>query len=193
MTAEDGSGIMIFGEGWYADGDFSCTTAVELGPITISTGVISVDGQVWLDAGSGSFVEASLIDPEVIDVLTGCPGTAPFWAEFDLSDLEGVTGVAEERNGQATQQIDISQVLTSLSGLGIGVAELEGMAFDHFILWTADPDGWLVALEMDATVDAALLAEDMGPIFSDAGTVRFEMALDVDMANDPSIEVLPPD
>lgn len=192
MTGENGTGITITGEGLHAAGDFSCTTAVALGPITISTSVISVGDEVWFDAGSGSFVEASLLDPQVSDVLTGCPGAAPFWAEFDLSDLEGVKGVSEDRNDQVTQRIDISEVLSSLNGVGIGVAELEGMDFDHFVLWMADPAGWLVSLEMDATVDAALLAEEMGPVFSDAGTVRFEMTLDVDMADDPSIEVLPP-
>ncbi len=193
MTNEQGSAITVSGEGLYDDGDSSCTSTVHIGPISVSAAVVAVGDEIWFDEGAGTFVEASLWDAAVLNVLASCPTAGVFWVGFDLGDMDTMTGAAEERFGTPTQRIDVTEALSYLDGMGIGYADLEGMAFHNFVMWVADPDGWLVALEMDATVDAAFVADQLGPIFGDTGDLRFHMTIDVDRPDDPSIEVTLPE
>ena len=193
MSAPDGSELTVSSEGLYSSGDFQCTNTVDIGPISVSSALISIDGQVWIDSGSGVFVEIPPGEAAVIDEASGCPATAVFWESFDLGpDLEGVSGVEDEKNDIPSQRFEISELLSSLGGLGIGIAELEGMTFDQFILWLADPDGWLVAMEMDATVESSVLEAQVGPLFDPGTEIHFLMNIDIDRPNDPTIVITAP-
>ncbi len=175
-------------EGVWTTDAFSCTASTDMFGLGVEEHVIATSSQVWVDSGFG-YQPSSLDDPNVASVIQSCPASPGFWERFSLpAGLDSATSERDEVNGIPARRIDLQEAVEGFSGLGL-VPGLEGITLDTFTAWISD-EGYLVALDMSATIDEAALA-DMGlppeiDVNGSAGmTMRFELA---DL-NDPDLMV----
>jgi hypothetical protein len=175
-------------EGVWTSEAFSCTASTDMFGLGVEEHVVATSSQVWVDSGFG-FQPSSLDDPNVASVIQSCPASPGFWERFALpAGLDSATSERDEVNGIPARRIDLQEAVEGFSGLGL-VPGLEGITLDTFTAWISD-DGYLVALDMSATVDEATLTDIGLPpeldVNGSAGmTMRFELA---DL-NDPDLIV----
>jgi hypothetical protein len=116
-----------------------------------------------------------------------------FWADFDTSLCPtDVTGTAETVNGIPAQRIDFSETAELATCLRFA-ADLEGADFGQFDTWLADDGGWIVALTMDAALDAEAASRAFGGLPEEGTTAELSMDVQIADANDPSLVVEAPE
>ena len=182
--------ITVTTEGTRVGEAFECTATVVLAETTVVTStIVTLDG-AWIDDGEG-YQEADI--ETITDVVSSCPLHPVFWADFDTSLCPtDMTGTAETVNGIPAQRVDLSATAELATCMRF-TADLEGADFAQYDTWLADDGGWIVALTMDAALDAEAASRAFGGLPEEGVTAELSMAVEIADVNDPSLVVEAPE
>jgi hypothetical protein len=154
--------------------------------------LVVIAGDAWVGTGDG-FRATSAGDPEVMDILGGCPGSPAFWRDFESGELTVLPGEPGTVNGVAARQYQLGEAMETLGSFGFLPSELAGMTIRAFDIWLAEDGGWPVRLIVDVSVDAPALDSQPGfPLAEGGQGLDMKMQLDITNANSPDIHVEPP-
>lgn len=165
----------------------SCTVGTRVLGFFIETEQLIVIGDdAWIDTGEG-WTATSADDVGVAETLNLCPGSRAFWGDFHSSvDLSRLTGYPESKNGVPALRYSVTG-LAQIPGLLGASSDMDGVAVRSYDLWLAQDGGWIVALDVSATLDSA-------PVDGDLGLEPLDVRMRVDVAdpNNLDIQVEPP-
>jgi hypothetical protein len=195
LAVDIGGGLALTMEGEFEAPDrLGCTISGSLGGIDVGGDELVVIGDdAWLDTGGG-FQAYSADDPDVVEDLDLCPGSAAFWEDFDfLQDPGPLHGQPDTINGVDAIRYSLGDAAEALKSIGFLPAELEGLTINTFDVWVAEDGGWPVALDMDIAADAAAAAETFGlPLEEGGQEARITMQVEITDVNATDIHVEPP-
>jgi hypothetical protein len=178
------------------EGDFEATnrcscdiSASMLGIPLIEQRVIVTGKNAWIDTGDG-WRKTTPSDPEVAEAMGMCPACPSFWEDF-VFEAPPLPGEHEDKNGVPAIHYSLTELYEAFAGIGLIPEELEGVSIDALDVWVAEEGKWLVCLDMEMCVDAAMMEEFTGSL-GEVESICMAMAIDITRVNDPGIEVNAP-
>jgi hypothetical protein len=186
----DDTEFEVISEGsWTADA-LECTMTIDLGGFGLSQSVVATENELWLDDGSG-FEESGLFGPAQ-DVMSGCPASPLFWADFAADDFGRATGETEDFAGRSAVKIDLTELLDFAGGIGV-VPDLDDAMINSMVMWIDEETNVVLGLFADIEVDPAALGDIGIPTGEPTGGVAMVMDLRVEQVNDPAVSVEQPE
>lgn len=175
-------------DGVFVGDAYRCDTAMDLGGFSFTMVAVGTPEASWLDDGGG-FVEVSPLDPDFDTAAGICAANPAFWSDGGFVP-PSAQGEPDTINGIAAQRLELSELLTSLAGLGF---ELDGMTFKDATIWIAEEGGWVVAIDMTFMIAPESAGEFFGPGFEIVEGAEMRMLVEIADPNDPSLAVeVPP-
>lgn len=173
--------ITAVAEGVWTTDAFECTMSSELSGITFSESIIGTPETLWYDQGNG-YEETGLFDSSAGSIMSSCPASPVFWAEFTTDEMGIIDGAETTFNGRSAIEADLTELLGALSGLGLtGVDEdfVQSMT-----VWIDVETDTVIGLEASLEMPAELLGG-----LSDEGTVTMVMEFALDDFNDSTLRI----
>lgn len=182
----DDTQLQVTSEGSWTTDAFECTTTIDLGGFGLSQSVVATPDQLWLDIGAG-FEESGLFGPAQ-DVVSGCPASPQFWADFAADDFGRATGETEDFAGRSAVKVDLTELLDFAGGIGV-VPDLEDAAINSMVMWIDEEANVVLGLYADIEVDPAALGDIGIPAGDPTDGVALVMDLRVAEVNSPTTSV----
>ncbi len=169
----------------------NCRSTIKIGNLTITRDRLVVIGsQAWFDSGEG-WNSTTASNPEVVDTLELCAGSSSMWENFNLSDLQGISGQPETVNGVAATRIDLVELLESPFASGFTPNGWEVEDIESFAIWLEQEGRWPFAIVLRLKGDSAQF--EMGSVELEEGQeLVLELRLDLTDFDAPGIRVSPP-
>jgi hypothetical protein len=184
----DGVALEVEGEGTWDNGSFDCTIESGAGGFGFTESIIATPETLWYDSGNG-YEESGLFATGAQEIMSTCPTSPLFWAEFGTEDAGQINGQETVRNGRPTVETDITKLM-GLGGIGV-VGGFEGATVNEMVMWIDVETNTAVAVLADVELSAELLAGQGGGDLG-ASSMKMVMEFGVDQINDPSLSVREP-
>jgi hypothetical protein len=182
----DDTEFEVTSEGSWTNDAFECTMTIDIGGLGLSQSVVATPDKLWLDAGAG-FEESGLFGPAQ-DVVSGCPASPLFWADFTAEDFGRATGDTEDFAGRSAVKVDLTELLGFAGGIGV-VPDLEDATINSMVMWIDEEANVVLGLYADIEVDPAALGDIGIPTDDPTSGVAMVMDLQVAEVNSSAISV----
>ncbi len=181
-----GAAFEITAEGVWDNGSFDCTVVTDVGGFGFEQAIIATPETLWFDEGDG-YEESGLFDSGAQEVMSTCPTSPLFWADFVTEDLAGITGEETTIDGRPAIKADITELMGLAGGLGL-TSGFGGATINEMAMWIDVETGVAVALLADIELPEDLVEGGEGDT---AGTGAMKMVMDFSLAriNDPTLSV----
>lgn len=181
----DDLAIELTGEGVWTTDAFECTVTTGLGGLQLTQRIVSSPETLWLDTGSG-YEESSLFGTAAQSVISSCPSSPLFWAEFTSAGLGQVVGDPVTVDGRTAIKADLVEVLETFGGFDF-VSGLEDATINEMSMWVDVETNVVLRVVADLELDGAFMAELGVPTPDSSGTVAMLMEIQVVRVNDPEL------
>ena len=189
-TEEELFSLTVLGE-FESPDRLSCRSTIGIGGLTITGDQLVVIGsQAWIESGEG-WNATSASDPEVVDTLELCAGSSSIWEDFELPDLQDISGQPETVNGVAATKVDLVELLDSPFASDFTPNNGEVEDIEQFAIWLTQDGRWPFALAMRLEGDSAQLDLD-GLELEEGQQMALELRVELSDFNAPEIRVSPP-
>ncbi len=176
--------INLIADGVWTEDAFSCTVTSGMGGLNISESLVATPEGLWIDTGGG-YVESNLFADSAQQIMSTCPASPLFWANFAADDFGAITGDEELIDGRPTVRADLADLVGDLGSLGL-MAGFDGASFNQMTVWIDTETNIVVGMYADMEMSDEMLA---GLGAGETGPVAIIMDFSLSQVNDPDLEI----